>query len=44
MDSLIVTLAVISVFATFAVVLFWGDRQTATQRKEKTLQIRRRAF
>ena len=41
-DSLLVTIGVVATFAVFAVVLFWGDRQT--QPKQLSDDAKRRAF
>ncbi len=40
-DSLLVTIGVVAMFAVFAAVLFWGDRQTHSVGSSHT---KRRAF
>ena len=41
-DSILVSAAVISVFAIFAGVLFWGDFQPGSMRQEPASRLRKR--
>lgn len=43
-DSLLVTLFVVAMFATFAAVLFWGDLRTRPRQLAGSSAARRRAF
>jgi hypothetical protein len=43
-DSLLVTVCVVAVFAVFAAVLFWGERQTRPKQLVKSSAVKRRAF
>jgi hypothetical protein len=43
-DSLLVTIGVVAMFAVFAEVLFWGDRQTQPKQLANSTNVRRRAF
>jgi hypothetical protein len=43
-DSLFVSICVIAMFTVFAVVLYWGDRQTRPQQLAQQPDTRRRAF
>ena len=43
-DSLIVTIGVAAMFAVFAAVLFWGDRQTLPKHLADSAHAKRRAF
>jgi hypothetical protein len=43
-DSLIVTIGVVAMFAVFAAVLFWGDRQTQRTQLAGSDHAKRRAF
>ena len=43
-NSLLVTVFVVAVFAVFAGVLFWGDRQTQPKQLASSTDTRRRAF
>ena len=35
LDTILVIIAVVMMFATFAIVLAWGDRQTGTQQPRR---------
>ncbi len=43
-DSIIVSVCVIAMFTIFAVVLYWGDRQTRPQELAKQSDAGRRAL
>ena len=43
-DSLIVAVCVVALFAVFAGVLFWGDMQTHPEQLAQQSTARRRAF
>jgi hypothetical protein len=35
LDTILVVIAVVAMFATFAIVLAWGDRQTRTRQPRR---------
>jgi hypothetical protein len=43
-DSMFVSVCVIAMFAVFAVVLHWGDRQTRPQQLAQQSDSKRQAF
>lgn len=43
-DSMFVSVCVVAMFAVFAVVLYWGDRQTRPNQLAQQSDARRRAF
>ncbi|WKA25534.1 hypothetical protein [Bradyrhizobium roseum] len=43
-ESLLVTVGVVAMFVVFAVVLYWGDRQTRPNQLAGSDHGRRRAF
>ena len=43
-DSMFVSVGVIAMFTIFAVVLYWGDRQTRPDRLAQQSDGKRRAF
>ena len=43
-DSLLVTVCVVAMFAVFAGVLFWGDLQTRPKQPDDSSHTKRRAF
>ena len=43
-DSILVTVCVVAMFTIFAVVLYWGDRQTRPQQLAQQSDAKRRAL
>lgn len=43
-DSIFVSVCVIAMFTIFAVVLYWGDRQTRPEQLAQQSDAKRRAF
>lgn len=43
-DSMLISACVIAMFVVFAVVLYWGDRQTRPQQLSRQPDAKRRAF
>jgi len=44
MDSLLVTICIVAMFALFAAVLYWGDLQTRPKPLADSSSAKRRAF
>jgi hypothetical protein len=44
LDAILLTAAVVSVFALFAAVLLWGDFQTRPKQQAPLFNLKRRAF